>query len=383
MVVESVDSVDGDTAPLRALHAVCRARGALLVVDEAHGLGVRGPGGRGLLAEVGLAGADDVVATVTLSKALGAQGGAVLGPEAVTAHLVDTARSFIFDTGLAPSSVGAALAALRVLEAEPGLPTAVLRHAAALAEAAGAAVPRSAIVPVVLGEPEVAVAAARACLARGVRVGCFRPPSVPDGHEPPAPDGPGGPDRGRARPRPRGPGGGPRAGGSPMIATSVAARAVRTAAGRRSRAGSRRHRHRDGGRQDRRHRRGRRPAPEPGRGAQAGADRGGGGGAGRPRRRRPARGTRHRLRARPLPGPARPRHGRPPSRPPGARPRRRRGGRPPARGDPRPRAGRGRRRPARPVHRRGRHPGRRRRRARRARCSSSPRPGWAPSTPPR
>jgi len=181
VVVESVDSVDGDAAPLRALHAVCRARGALLVVDEAHGLGVRGPGGRGLLAEVGLAGADDVVATVTLSKALGAQGGAVLGPEAVTAHLVDTARSFIFDTGLAPSSVGAALAALHVLEAEPGLPAAVLRHAAALAEAAGTGTPRSAIVPVVLGEPEPAVAAARACLARGVRVGCFRPPSVPPG----------------------------------------------------------------------------------------------------------------------------------------------------------------------------------------------------------
>ena len=181
VVVESVDSVDGDTAPLRALHAVCRARGALLVVDEAHGLGVRGPGGRGLLAEVGLAGADDVVATVTLSKALGAQGGAVLGPEAVTAHLVDAARSFIFDTGLAPSSVGAALAALHVLEAEPGRPAAVMRHAATLAAAAGATVPRSAIVPVVLGEPAVAVAAARACLARGVRVGCFRPPSVPEG----------------------------------------------------------------------------------------------------------------------------------------------------------------------------------------------------------
>jgi 8-amino-7-oxononanoate synthase len=181
VVVESVDSVDGDTAPLRALHTTCRAHGALLVVDEAHGLGVRGPGGRGLLAEVGLAGADDVVATVTLSKALGAQGGAVLGPAAVTAHLVDTARSFIFDTGLAPAAAGAALAALDVLRAEPGRTAAVLRHAAALAEAAGVPVPPSAVVPVVLGDPEVAVAAARRCLDRGVRVGCFRPPSVPEG----------------------------------------------------------------------------------------------------------------------------------------------------------------------------------------------------------
>jgi 8-amino-7-oxononanoate synthase len=181
LVVESVDSVDGSAAPLGALHATCRRHGALLVVDEAHGLGVRGPGGRGLLAEVGLAGADDVVATVTLSKALGAQGGAVLGPAAVTAHLVDTARSFIFDTGLAPAAVGAALAALAVLRAEPGRPAAVLRNAAALAEAAGVPAPASAVVPVVLGDPEVAVAAARRCLARGVRVGCFRPPSVPEG----------------------------------------------------------------------------------------------------------------------------------------------------------------------------------------------------------
>ncbi|HXV91776.1 MAG TPA: 8-amino-7-oxononanoate synthase, partial [Pseudonocardia sp.] len=181
VVTESVDSVDGSVAPLRALHAVCRARGALLVVDEAHGLGVRGPGGRGVLAEAGPAGADDVVATVTLSKALGSQGGAVVGPAAVTAHLVDTARSFIFDTGLAPACAGAALTALRVLRAEPGRPAAVLRNAAALAGAAGVPAPPSAVVPVVLGDPEVALAVASRCAERGVRVGCFRPPSVPEG----------------------------------------------------------------------------------------------------------------------------------------------------------------------------------------------------------
>jgi 8-amino-7-oxononanoate synthase len=181
VVTESVDSVDGGTAALRELHAVCRTRGALLVVDEAHALGVRGPGGRGLLAEVGLAGADDVVATVTLSKALGGQGGAVLGPAAVVAHLVDTARSFIFDTGLAPTAVGAALAALDVLRVEPERPAAALRHAAALAAAAGVPAPPSAVVPVVVGDAEVAVAQARRLLERGVRVGCFRPPSVPEG----------------------------------------------------------------------------------------------------------------------------------------------------------------------------------------------------------
>ncbi|GAA2569615.1 8-amino-7-oxononanoate synthase [Pseudonocardia hydrocarbonoxydans] len=181
VVTDSVNSVDGGLAPLRELHAISRSREALLVVDEAHGLGVCGPGGRGLLAGVGLAGADDVVATVTLSKALGSQGGAVLGPAAVTAHLVDSARSFIFDTGLAPACVGSALAALRVLAATPSLPAAVLRAAADLAAAAGLPAPAASVVSVVLGEPARALAAARRCAELGVRVGCFRPPSVPEG----------------------------------------------------------------------------------------------------------------------------------------------------------------------------------------------------------
>ncbi|WP_425563579.1 8-amino-7-oxononanoate synthase [Pseudonocardia kongjuensis] len=181
VVTDTVGSADGDLAPLRALHRACREHHAVLLADEAHGLGVRGPGGRGLLAETGLAGQDDVVATVTLSKALGSQGGAVLGPPAVIAHLVDAARSFIFDTGLAPAPAGSALAALRVLAAEPERAGEVLRVAGVLAAAAGAPVPVSAVVPVVLGEPGPAVAAAAACLARGVHVGCFRPPSVPPG----------------------------------------------------------------------------------------------------------------------------------------------------------------------------------------------------------
>ena len=182
VVTDSVFSADGVLAPLRALHDVCRRHDALLLVDEAHGLGVRGTGGRGLLHEVGLAGAPDVVMTTTLSKALGSQGGAVLGPVAVRDHLIDAARPFIFDTGLAPAALGAALAALRVLRAEPWRAQTVLDHAWELAQLAGVVErPESAVVSVILGEPEVALAAAVACLERGVRVGCFRPPSVPAG----------------------------------------------------------------------------------------------------------------------------------------------------------------------------------------------------------
>ncbi|OBH19866.1 8-amino-7-oxononanoate synthase [Mycolicibacter sinensis] len=182
VLTESVFSADGALAPLRDLHEVCRRYGALLIVDEAHALGVRGDGGRGLVQEAGLAGAPDVVVTTTLSKALGSQGGAVLGPVAVRDHLIDTARTFIFDTGLAPAALGAASAALSVLAAEPSRATDVLRHARALAQVCGVAdQPESAVVSVILGDAEVAVAAAAACLDAGVRVGCFRPPTVPAG----------------------------------------------------------------------------------------------------------------------------------------------------------------------------------------------------------
>lgn len=175
-------SADGALAPLARLHEVCRRHGAVLLVDEAHGLGVRGRGGRGLLDEVGLAGEPDIVMTTTLSKALGSQGGVVLGAVAVREHLIDAARTFIFDTGLAPAAVGAASAALRLLAERPALADAVLDHARALADMCDVVEePQSAVVSVILGDPDVAVAAATACAERGVRVGCFRPPTVPAG----------------------------------------------------------------------------------------------------------------------------------------------------------------------------------------------------------
>ena len=181
VITDSVFSADGALAPVRELHDVCRRHGALLIVDEAHGLGVRGDG-RGLVHELGLAGAPDLVLTTTLSKALGSQGGVVLGPQPVRDHLIDAARPFIFDTGLAPAAVGAAQAALRVLTTEPWRPQAVLQHARILAGICNVAPePQSAVVSVILGDPDVALAAATACLDAGVRVGCFRPPTVPAG----------------------------------------------------------------------------------------------------------------------------------------------------------------------------------------------------------
>ncbi|MBF6174224.1 8-amino-7-oxononanoate synthase [Nocardia blacklockiae] len=181
VLTDSVFSADGDLAPLTELHRVVRAHGAVLIVDEAHGLGVRGTGGRGLVHEVGLAGEPDLIVTATLSKALAAQGGVVLAGERVRAHLIDAARTFIFDTGLAPAAVGAARAALRLLRREPERAGRVLDRATALARIADAPQPDSAVVSVVLGAAQVAYDAAQACRARGLSVGCFRPPSVPEG----------------------------------------------------------------------------------------------------------------------------------------------------------------------------------------------------------
>ncbi|MER6631307.1 8-amino-7-oxononanoate synthase [Streptomyces sp. NPDC000987] len=186
VVSDTVFSVDGDAAPLAGLAAACREHGAGLVVDDAHGLGVLGDGGRGAPHAVGLAGADDVVVTVTLSKSLGSQGGAVLGPARVIDHLVNAARTFIFDTGLAPASAGAALAAVRLLGREPqraarARAVAADLHARLTAEGLQAVRPDAAVVSVRAPSPEGAVRWAADCRAAGLAVGCFRPPSVPDG----------------------------------------------------------------------------------------------------------------------------------------------------------------------------------------------------------
>ena len=186
VVTDAVFSVDGDLAPLADLHVVTRAHGALLVIDEAHSLGVVGPDGSGAARAAGIAGATDVVLTVTLSKALGAQGGAVLGAGVVVEHLINTARAFIFDTGLAPASAAGAAAALTVLRSESHLAGAVRSRARDLERITrelgmAPTSPDAAVVSLPMPSPAAAVEAAARLLAQGVRVGCFRPPSVPDG----------------------------------------------------------------------------------------------------------------------------------------------------------------------------------------------------------
>jgi 8-amino-7-oxononanoate synthase len=178
VVTDAVFSVDGSLAPLVALHDAVRAAGALLLVDEAHALGVLGPRAAGACAAAGLDAEADVVRTVTLSKALGSQGGAVLGPAALRDHLVDTCRSFIFDTALAPPAAAAALAALDQVTDERV--AALSATTAALSAALDVRPTPGPVVRVPASGPAEALEWQQRCLAAGVRVGCFRPPSVPE-----------------------------------------------------------------------------------------------------------------------------------------------------------------------------------------------------------
>ncbi|RAO55593.1 8-amino-7-oxononanoate synthase [Micromonospora saelicesensis] len=185
VVTESVFSVDGDLAPLARLHAVARRHGALLLVDDAHALGLTGPAGAGAVAATGLAGEPDVVVTATLSKALGGAGGVVAGPAEFVRHLVETGRTFIFDTALPPAVAAGVHAALRLARAGDDLRTELsvrVGLAVGRLRAAGLTVsaPDAAVISVTAPGPEAATAWAADCRDRGVAVGCFRPPSTPD-----------------------------------------------------------------------------------------------------------------------------------------------------------------------------------------------------------
>ncbi|GAA2670062.1 8-amino-7-oxononanoate synthase [Actinoplanes palleronii] len=186
VVTESVFSVDGDLAPLAELHAVTSARGALLIVDDAHALGLLGPSGAGGVVAAGLAGQPDVLVTATLSKSLGGAGGVVAGAQPVIRHLIDTGRTFIYDTAPPPSVVAGVHAAIGVARAAGDRRAILFERGARIAtrlRAAGFVVtdPAAGVLSVPAPGPEAALAWAADCRDRGVAVGCFRPPSTPDG----------------------------------------------------------------------------------------------------------------------------------------------------------------------------------------------------------
>jgi glycine C-acetyltransferase/8-amino-7-oxononanoate synthase len=183
IVTDSVFSMDGDVAPLADIVALAQRHSVRVMVDEAHGTGALGPGGRGAAAEAGVGDEVDVLLG-TLGKALGSYGAFVACDQPMAHYLVNAARTFIFSTALPTPAAAAALAALELLEESPHMVARLQANAATLRDeltreglAHGAS--RTQIVPLVVGEPEPAVAICEAALSRGVFAQAIRPPTVP------------------------------------------------------------------------------------------------------------------------------------------------------------------------------------------------------------
>jgi 8-amino-7-oxononanoate synthase len=189
LVSESLFSMDGDVAPLGALAEAAAAHDAVLIVDEAHALGVLGPGGRGLCAAAGV---EPDVLVGTLGKVLASAGGFVAGSRALRELLVNRARSFIFTTALPPPVAAAALAALRVVESAAGEDRRrrVQAHATRLGRALRALRPDGVLLPTlaegpiqpfVVGAESAALELSSKLADRGIFVPAIRPPTVPAG----------------------------------------------------------------------------------------------------------------------------------------------------------------------------------------------------------
>jgi 8-amino-7-oxononanoate synthase len=183
IVTDSVFSMDGDVAPLVEIVELAQRYGLRTLVDEAHGTGALGPGGRGALAEAGLEDQVDVIVG-TLGKALGSYGAFVACDEVMARYLVNAARTFIFSTALPPPAAAAALAALGLLEADPRRVQRLAANASALGsalQAEGFAVgsSRTQILPLVIGDAAQAMRICELALRRGIFAQAIRPPTVP------------------------------------------------------------------------------------------------------------------------------------------------------------------------------------------------------------
>lgn len=183
IVTDSVFSMDGDFAPLAEIVALARTFRAAVMIDEAHGVGVVGPGGAGLAAHLGLEREIDIHIG-TLSKALGSYGAYVAGSRTLIDYLLNRARSFIYSTGLAPALAAAASAAIRTMRESPEIIARLWDNASYLRERleregfrlGATATP---ILPVMIGESDAALRMAAALYERGVYVIAIRPPTVP------------------------------------------------------------------------------------------------------------------------------------------------------------------------------------------------------------
>jgi 8-amino-7-oxononanoate synthase len=185
IVTDGVFSMDGDIAPLDDIAALGETYEAMIMVDDAHAVGVLGHGGCGTVDHFGLQGRVDIQMG-TLSKSLASEGGYVAGSQSLIAYLMNKARSFIFSTALSPATVGAAHGALLELQNHPELVETVLQNAQYVREAltfAGVPVEgnMTPILPIMVGEAALAVKMVELLKEEGLLVSAIRPPTVPPG----------------------------------------------------------------------------------------------------------------------------------------------------------------------------------------------------------
>jgi 8-amino-7-oxononanoate synthase len=183
IVTESVFSIDGDVAPLPEIVGLAQRHGLRLVVDESHGIGALGPGGRGALADVGLEDQVEVIVG-TLGNALGSYGGFVACDRTMARYLIHAARTLQFSAAPPPPAVGGALAALDLLENRPRLVDRLRANAAALRDALvregfdmGGSPTQ--VLSIVIGDPRRALRICEVALERGILAQTIRPPAVP------------------------------------------------------------------------------------------------------------------------------------------------------------------------------------------------------------
>lgn len=190
IVTDSVFSMDGDVAPLEGIVELANNHDVRVMVDEAHATGTTGPDGRGAVAQLGLTGEVDVIVG-TLSKALGSYGAFAACDTQTARYLVNSARSFIYSTAPAPPVVAAAAEALEILIEQPRRVTRLRQNAEFFrrelarrgfdVEPAPGNRGAAQIIPLVIGEPDLAMKMSTEALERGVFAQAIRPPTVPDG----------------------------------------------------------------------------------------------------------------------------------------------------------------------------------------------------------
>ncbi|MFL1456126.1 8-amino-7-oxononanoate synthase [Marinobacter sp. DUT-3] len=186
VVTDGVFSMDGDLAPLRELAALCKAHDALLVVDDAHGVGVQGPQGRGSVAELGLSEDDVPVLIGTLGKAVGTSGAFVAGPRVLMDYLVQKARTYIYTTAMPPAIAMATCASLDLIERDDErrahLRELIERFRRGASELGYQLMPsETPIQPIMVGDNWSALALSKALEEKGLLVTAIRPPTVPEG----------------------------------------------------------------------------------------------------------------------------------------------------------------------------------------------------------